>query len=81
MSILLGVEQQEAFDVIKNYLSSTPVLKASKIGIPFRLHIVAEDKVIGAVLTQEAEGKEHIVTYLSRRMVRVETRYTFVEKL
>jgi hypothetical protein len=76
-----GAEQQEAFDLIKKYLSSTPVLKAPRAGAPFRLYIAAEDKVIGAVLTQETEGKEHVVTYLSRRLVDAETRYTFIEKL
>jgi hypothetical protein len=77
----LGAEQQEAFDLIKKYLSSAPVLKAPRAGVPFRLYIAAEDKVIGAVLTQETEGKEHVVTYLSRRLVDAETRYTFIEKL
>ena len=52
-----------------------------RVGAPFRLYIAAEDKVIGAVLTQEADGREYIVTYLSRRLVDVETRYAFVEKL
>jgi hypothetical protein len=77
----LGGEQQEAFDLIKKYLSSAPVLKAPQAKVPFRLYIAAEDKVIGAVLTQETEGKEHVVTYLSRRLVDAETRYTFIEKL
>jgi ribonuclease HI len=77
----LGAEQQEAFDLIKKYLSSAPVLKAPQAGVPFRLYIAAEDKVIGAVLTQETEGKEHVMTYLSRRLVDAETRYTFIEKL
>ena len=58
-----------------------PVLKAPRRGFPFRLYIAAEDKVIGAVLTQETEGKEHVITYLSRRLIDVETRYTFIEKL
>jgi hypothetical protein len=57
------------------------VLKAPHVGVPFRLYIAAENKVIGAVLTQETEGKEHVVTYLSRRLVDAETRYTFIEKL
>ena len=72
-----GAEQQEAFDLIKKYLSSAPVLKAPRAGVPFRLYIAAEDKVIGAVLTQETEGKEHVVTYLSRRLVDAETRYFY----
>jgi ribonuclease HI len=62
-------------------LSSAPVLKASQSGIPFRLYIVAEDKVIGVVLTQQAEGKEHVVSYLGQSLMDSETRYTFVEKL
>jgi hypothetical protein len=65
----LGVEQQEAFDLIRKYLSSAPVLKAPQAGVPFRLYSAAEDKVIGVVLTQENEGKEHVVTYLSQRLV------------
>jgi hypothetical protein len=77
----LGAEQQEAFDLVKKYLTSAPVLKAPRAGVPFRLYIAAENKVIGAVLTQETEGKEHVVTYLSRRLVDAETRYTFIEKL
>jgi hypothetical protein len=40
----------------------------------------AEDTVIGAVLTQVMEGKEHIITYLSRRLIDVEIRYSFIEK-
>ena len=59
-----GAEQQEAFEKIKKYLSSPPVLKAPKRGIPFRLYVVAEDKVIGVVLTQETEGKEYVITYV-----------------
>ena len=43
-----GAEQQEAFEKIKKYLSSPPVLKAPKRGIPFRLYVAVEDKVIGA---------------------------------
>jgi hypothetical protein len=65
----LGVDQQHAFDDIKQYLSSPPVMKAPKAGIPFQLYIDAKDAVIGAVLMQVTEGKEHIITYLSRCLI------------
>ena len=52
-----GAEQQEAFEKIKKYLSSPPVLKAPKRGIPFRFYVAAEDKVIGTVLTQEPKTR------------------------
>nr|AAL73568.1 Putative polyprotein [Oryza sativa Japonica Group]ABB46568.1 retrotransposon protein, putative, unclassified [Oryza sativa Japonica Group] len=42
--------------------------------MPFRLDIASEDKVIGAVLTQEEDGKEYIITYLTRRLLDAETR-------
>ena len=62
-------------------MSSPPVLKAPRRGVPFKLYIAAEDKVIGDVLTQEAEGKEYVVTYIGRRLIDAETEYTFIEKL
>jgi hypothetical protein len=60
-----GADQQHAFDNIKKYLSSPPVMKAPMAGTPFRLYIAAEDETIGATLMQVMEGKKHIITYLS----------------
>jgi hypothetical protein len=56
-------------------------MKALVAEIPFRLYITAEDAVIGAILTQVTEDKEHIITYLSRCLIDTETRYYFIEKL
>jgi hypothetical protein len=61
----LGADQQRAFDDIKKYLSSPPVIKAPMTGILFWLYIIAEDVIIGDILTQIMEGKEHIITHLS----------------
>jgi hypothetical protein len=69
------LDQQRAFDDIKKYLSSPPVMKAPMAGIPVRLYIAAEDAVIGAILTQVTEVKEHFNTYLSRRLIETETRH------
>jgi hypothetical protein len=76
-----GENQQRIFEDIKGYLSSPPVMKAPMAGIPFWLYIAAEDVVIGAVLTQVTEGKQHIITYLSQHLIDAETRYSFIEKL
>jgi hypothetical protein len=56
-------------------------MKAPMVGVPFQLYITAEDAVIGAVLTQVTEGKEHIITYLSRCLIDAKIRYSFIEKL
>ncbi len=39
-----GAKQQEAFEGLKKYLSTPPLMRAPKAGIPFRLYIAAEDK-------------------------------------
>lgn len=57
------------------------MLKAPRSGLPFKLYVAAQEKVIGAVLVQEHEGKEHVVAYLSRRLVDAEVRYSFIKKL
>jgi hypothetical protein len=57
------------------------MVRAPKAGMPFRLYIASEDKVIGAVLTQEEDGKEYIITYLSCRILDAITRYVFMERL
>jgi hypothetical protein len=78
---LLGAEQQHDFDDIKKYLSSPPVIKAPRTRILFRLYIAVEDGVIGVVMTQVTDVKEHIITYLSWRLIDAKTRYSFIEKL
>jgi hypothetical protein len=69
------------FDQIKHYLSTPPVLRAPKSGELFRLYIAVQEDVIAAIYTQEFEAKEHTVTYVSRRLLDAETRYSFIEKL
>ena len=69
-----GAKQQEAFEEIRKYLMTPPILRAPRYGTPFCLYIAAEDGVICAVLTQETEGKGHVVIYLSGRFIDAEIR-------
>jgi hypothetical protein len=66
---------------IKEYLMSPPMLRAPKAGNPFKMYIAAQEWVIGVVLLQEADGKEFLVAYMSRRLHDAETRYVSMEKL
>src|SRR6185503_20927467 len=75
---LLGGQNSKRYLV---YLSSPAVLMASRRSVPFRLYVAAEDKVIGAVLSQETEDKEYVITYISQRLINAEIRYTLTEKL
>ena len=76
-----GADQQKALDDIKEYLSKPPVLIAPQSGKPFKMYISAEDDTIVAVLAQEVDGKEHVIFYLSRKLIDAETRYPPIEKL
>ena len=75
LTSILGLKNEAEFTWGQNskrplkrsrFMSSPPVLKAPRRGVPFRLYVVARDKVIGAVLTRETEDKEYIITYTSR---------------
>jgi hypothetical protein len=74
-----GAEQRDAYNNIKGYLSNPLVLRAPKSGLPFRLYIAAQEKVIGVVLAQEDGGKECIIAYVSHRLLDTESRYVFIE--
>ncbi|KAM1100267.1 hypothetical protein ACFX2B_006686 [Malus domestica] len=77
-----GPPHQKAFDSIKAYLTSPPVLVPPQRGKPLKLYISAAEKSIGSLLAQNNEGgKEQAVNYLSRILTEVETRYSTIEKL
>ncbi|CAN6704835.1 unnamed protein product [Malus baccata var. baccata] len=77
-----GPTHQQAFDSIKAYLTSPPVLVPPQRGKPLKLYISASERSIGSLLAQNNEGgNEQAVYYLSRILTEVETRYYPVERL
>src|SRR6185295_7814049 len=81
MSFAGGVEQQQAFDEIKEYLSKPPVLVPLQQDRPFYVYLSVGDTSIASALIQKHDGQERVVFYLSRRMLDAETRYPEIEKL
>jgi hypothetical protein len=77
----LGIEQQRAFEEIKEYLSKPPELVPPQQGRPFYVYLSVGDTSIASVVIQVHDGKERVVFYLSRRMLDAETRYRDIEKL
>jgi hypothetical protein len=51
-----GDVQQKAFDEIREYMKSPPVLIPPQCGKPFKLYVSANNHTIGSVLKQEFEG-------------------------
>jgi hypothetical protein len=68
-------------ELLKRSKSIYPDLRAPKVGEAFRLYIIAQVRVVGAVLTQEEGGKEFVVAYMDRRLLDAETRYVYIKKL
>ncbi|XP_040369413.1 uncharacterized protein LOC121051284 [Rosa chinensis] len=67
-------KHQEAFDRIKAYLASPPVLVPPRAGFPLKLYISAAEASIGILLAQDDEGGvEHAIFYLSRTLTDCET--------
>jgi ribonuclease HI len=76
-----GVEQQQAFEEIKEYLSKPPMLVPPQQDKPFYMYLSVGDTFIASVIIQVHDNKERVIFYLSRRMLDVETRYPDIKKL
>jgi hypothetical protein len=76
-----GVEQQRAFEEIKEYLARPPVLVPPQQGMLFYIYLSVGDTSIALVVVQVYDNKEKVVFHLSRRMLDMETRYPEIEKL
>ena len=75
-------EHQKAFDAIKQYLATLPMLIPPKEGKPLKLYISTTQESIGSLLAQENEdGHEQAVFYLSKILNPTECRYSTIEKL
>ena len=61
-----GLEQQNAFDKIKNILASTPMLNYPNMDLPFVVQTDACDDGLGAVLSQVVDDIERVIEYRSR---------------
>ena len=57
-----GEAQQKAFDEIKQYLTSPPVLIPPQKHKPFKLYLSADERAIGSAFIQEFEGKECVMS-------------------
>lgn len=75
-------DYQIAFDKIKNYLLSPPVLISTKPDHPLILYMTIHDCSMGCVLGQHDKTgkKEQVIYYLSKRFIDYKTKYTPLEK-
>jgi len=46
-----GIDQQDAFDLLKHYLCTTPILAMPNLQLPFEVEADASGHVLGVILT------------------------------
>ncbi|KFD59504.1 hypothetical protein M514_08725, partial [Trichuris suis] len=70
-----GDAQEKAFVQLKEKMKNPPILQHFHDNWCTALHCDASQDGLGAVLIQSKDGKEHVVTYLSRLLTSTERRY------
>ena len=73
-------KQQQAFEFLKEKLTSPPLLAYPQFDKDFILFTDASDRAIGCVLSQKVDGQEVVVAYGSRTLNKAERNYSTVEK-
>ena len=74
-------ECQMAFDDLKAYLSSPPLLSSSKPGEELYLYLAVSQAAVSAALVREEDGSQRPVYFTSRVLRGAEERYPQMEKL
>ena len=73
---------QHAFEKIKEYFLSPPVLVPLTPGCPLLLYLSVSDMALGCMLAQlDDSRKERAIYYLSKRMLEYECIYIMIESL
>ena len=72
---------QKAFEDLKKYLSSPPLLSPSKPGEELYLYIAVSQAAVNAALVIEEEGKQRPIYFVSGAFRGAEERYPWMEKL
>ncbi len=72
---------QQAFEQLKSYLTSPPILGHPNLQQHFTVYTDASNTGLGAVLTQKREqGMETVIAYASRSLNQAEINYSITEK-
>ena len=74
-------ECQQAFEELKAYLSSSPLLSPSQLGEEFFLYLAVYPTAVSAALIREEERVQKPIYYASRALRGAEERYSPMEKL
>ena len=80
-SAVWGTDQEEAFEELKQHLSSPPILFSPSNREILFLYLAISKVVVRAMLFQEEKVKHKLVFYVSRMLLVAETQYSMMDKL
>lgn len=75
-----SVNAEEAFNTLKNALVTAPILAVPDFEKPFVVHCDASAYGLGGMLSQEVDGHEHPIAYVSRTLTKCEQNYSATER-
>lgn len=61
-------DSDNAFNYLKEVLSSAPIMTLSDFKVPFKVYTDFSKRAFGALLAQVKDGLEHVVAYASRAL-------------
>ncbi|KAL6337670.1 hypothetical protein AAG906_037263 [Vitis piasezkii] len=71
---------QRSFELLKQFLTSAPIVRAPNWELPFEVMCDSSDYAIGAVLGQREDGKPYVIYYASKSLNDAQKNYTTTEK-
>jgi len=71
---------QISFDLLKERLTTAPILKQFNESLPVTIFSDASATAIGCVLAQNIDGKEHVIAYASRVLNPAEIKWSIAER-
>ncbi|XP_013739462.1 uncharacterized protein LOC106442308 [Brassica napus] len=74
-------ECEKAFQQLKRYLATPPVLAKPVEGEPLFLYIAVSTTAVSGVLIREERGEQKPIFYISKTLLDAEARYRLMEKL
>jgi len=73
-------EQQKAFDKLKKLFTTAPILKHADSSKQFIVETDASNFAVGAILSQEFDGKLHPIAFLSKSLTKCQRNYPIYDK-
>ena len=71
---------REAFDILKELLTTAPIIQAPNWELPFEIMCDASNYAVGAVLGQRVNRASHVIYYASRTLDNAQINYSTTEK-